>query len=78
MMSQEAEGLVRLVCPVCSGRGSSACPFCQGRGSIELESEAFILIPAGVEDGARLVLPGLGHKDFFRSGDLILQVEIQR
>lgn len=50
-------------CPTCGGRGEvivSACPTCRGQGRT-IESRTYsVEVPAGVDDGATLRLPGRG------------------
>ncbi|MGZ4256479.1 MAG: DnaJ domain-containing protein [Gaiellaceae bacterium] len=49
-------------CEACSGSGQmvgEACPECEGEGDLELDREAEVSIPSGVEDGRRIELDGL-------------------
>jgi len=51
------------VCPTCSGRGrvpEKACGSCHGSGRIAKKAEIEIDIPAGIEEGTRLRVPGAG------------------
>ena len=61
------EGNVRIqqitVCPSCGGRGSvidKPCPECKGRGEVEREEALTVKVPAGVEEGMALRIPGHG------------------
>ena len=50
-------------CPKCGGRGQTydePCPACRGRGRINKTSKVQVRIPAGVEDGNRMRVPGAG------------------
>lgn len=51
------------VCPVCHGQGifiDQPCDTCSGRGEIEKEDKLKVTIPAGVEEGTALRIPGHG------------------
>jgi molecular chaperone DnaJ len=61
------EGNVRIqqitICPSCGGRGSiidKPCPECKGRGEVERQEALTVKIPAGVEEGMALRIPGHG------------------
>ena len=50
-------------CPVCNGQGAfidNPCETCNGRGEINKEDELKVTIPAGVEEGTALRIPGHG------------------
>lgn len=50
-------------CPACGGRGrviDKACPDCLGRGEVEREEALTVTVPAGVEEGIVLHIPGHG------------------
>lgn len=50
-------------CPVCNGQGTfidNPCETCNGRGEINKEDELKVTIPAGVEEGTALRIPGHG------------------
>ncbi|MCX7843950.1 MAG: molecular chaperone DnaJ [Candidatus Bipolaricaulota bacterium] len=69
-------------CPECGGVGEvpeSPCPGCKGSGRTRERAEVTLAIPAGVEDGARLVFPGQGNAGVAGGppGDLHVVVEIQ-
>jgi molecular chaperone DnaJ len=66
-------------CPECHGRGKvpeKPCNVCQGRGIIENEVEIEIHIPAGVDTGQIIKLPGQGNAGAFGqpSGDLYVKI----
>ena len=68
-------------CDRCRGRGKvvvEPCPTCRGAGSVADEVELSVDIPAGVDDGARMRLPGRGSagEPGGRSGDLYVEVRV--
>lgn len=51
-------------CPQCHGAGSfvsDPCATCSGQGRVEREQSIQVTLPAGVDDGTRLRLPGEGE-----------------
>ena len=51
-------------CPLCRGEGrvvSEPCKKCRGTGRIEVEKNLSIRLPAGVDTGSRLRIPGEGE-----------------
>jgi molecular chaperone DnaJ len=51
------------VCPVCHGQGvfiDEPCETCHGRGEVDKEDKLKVTIPAGVEEGTALRIPGHG------------------
>lgn len=51
------------VCPVCYGQGifiDTPCETCKGRGEIEKDDNLKVTIPAGVDEGMALRIPGHG------------------
>lgn len=51
------------VCPTCHGRGSvieHPCPVCRGTGEVAREESLSVKIPAGIEEGMALRIPGKG------------------
>jgi len=69
-------------CPACSGAGkrvSDPCPDCRGRGVIPGRATVTVLVPAGVETGAQIRVPGEGHSGPFGGprGDLILVTRVE-
>jgi len=69
--------LARRPCPSCQGLPSPACPTCRGEGQKEEQLLTRLLVPGGVEPGDLLLLPGLGHRDRLRSGNLIIETEVK-
>lgn len=68
-------------CPDCGGRGVRVppCPECQGTGRHPRQETVTIAIPPGVEDGARLRVPGKGEagRRGGGPGDLYLQIGME-
>lgn len=59
-------GFIRMqqACPVCNGSGQmieDPCPDCHGQGRIRKQQKINLNIPAGVETGSRLRVPGKGQ-----------------
>lgn len=55
---------VRTQCRACQGYGvriTQTCPRCQGRGKVQARRTIEVQIPAGIETGQRLHLPGEGE-----------------
>ncbi len=68
-------------CPTCRGRGSvveDPCDNCAGAGRLSEEVSITVEIPAGVDDGTRLRLPGKGGAGERGNppGDLYVQVKL--
>ncbi|MDR0437775.1 MAG: molecular chaperone DnaJ [Bacteroidales bacterium] len=67
-------------CPTCHGEGrtiTQKCKKCNGHGVIEGEEIITIRIPAGVENGMQLSMPGKGNAAIHGgvNGDLIVLIE---
>ena len=55
---------VERTCPTCGGQGQTikdACAECHGHGQIQQKKTLSVRIPAGVDDGARILLRGEGQ-----------------
>ena len=55
---------VQTTCPRCQGRGqiiTSPCKTCSGSGTVQKESKLTVRIPAGIDDGQTLRVPGGGQ-----------------
>lgn len=69
------------VCDKCRGRGrlvTTPCSRCEGSGSVLDEAVVTVELPAGIEDGSRLRVPGKGAagEPGARSGDLYVEVRV--
>ena len=69
------------VCPKCHGRGQvpeAACPKCRGEGVLKREEEIHIVVPAGVENGEMIRMPGLGEAaPGTAPGDLYVKLHVR-
>lgn len=68
-------------CPECRGSGEGAgapCPDCRGGGLTERDELIRVRIPAGVDSGSKVRVPGKGHEDRQGGppGDLYIQIEV--
>ena len=69
-------------CPTCRGRGSIItveCKNCRGSGRISEVVAREIQVPAGIEDGMRIRVPGEGHAgdNGASSGDMYVKVRVK-
>jgi molecular chaperone DnaJ len=51
-------------CPACYGRGmipTDPCPTCQGSGQVRTQRQLQVNVPAGVDTGSKLRIPGQGE-----------------
>lgn len=67
-------------CPTCNGEGTTithTCPSCRGEGRVYGEETVTIEIPAGVQEGMQLNVPGKGNagQRGGGNGDLIVLIE---
>jgi molecular chaperone DnaJ len=74
--------VVERTCITCGGRGRvirNPCRVCQGAGTVPRERSLQVAIPAGVEDGTRIRLPGEGEAGGpgTQPGDLYVHVAIR-
>ena len=70
-------------CPGCRGRGKTVknpCGNCNGKGYVRVEKKLSVSIPAGVDNGNRIVLRGQGDtgRNGGQSGDLVVEVTVKR
>jgi molecular chaperone DnaJ len=68
-------------CPACMGRGQiprRACNACGGRGEVSSRRRIAVTVPAGVDDGSRLRIPGQGERGpgGGRPGDLLVKFKV--
>ena len=80
-MSQGFFSVTR-TCPVCRGTGSvikDPCTKCSGQGQVKTKRELALDIPAGVDSGSRLRVPGEGEpgRNHGPRGDLFVRIEVQ-
>lgn len=69
-------------CSTCSGTGQTVqtpCSNCRGRGTERRRRKIAVEIPAGIEDGSRIVMRGQGEKGSMNgpSGDLYVYIRVQ-
>jgi molecular chaperone DnaJ len=67
-------------CPECSGTGRTfekRCRVCLGKGGYVRVEKIKVKIPAGVRDGMRLRLEGMGDYSRQGSGDLYIEIGVQ-
>jgi molecular chaperone DnaJ len=69
-------------CPACYGRGqvpTQPCPSCGGSGQVRQERQIRLKIPAGVDTGSKIRLPGQGERGHAggTAGDLLITVRVQ-
>ncbi len=72
---------VARTCPQCQGAGRlvhEACPQCRGAGRVERQRSLEVEIPAGVDSGMRVRLPGEGEAGTHggHPGDLYVVIEV--
>jgi len=71
----------RKLCPTCSGLGrgrSGACQHCHGSGNVTSRKKIRVHIPAGVENGHKMRVPGMGSNSGYGSvGDLVITVHVE-
>ncbi len=68
-------------CPACRGAGrmvKKPCKQCKGKGTIETHEELKVTIPAGVDTGNMVKLPGKGEMGEDRPGDLYIVVNVAK
>ena len=73
---------VRTVCPRCGGKGhvlDDPCPECSGAGRAPQRASIDVRVPAGIEDGVRLRVPGQGElgENGAARGDLYCYVRVE-
>ncbi|MDZ7289222.1 MAG: DnaJ domain-containing protein [candidate division KSB1 bacterium] len=71
----------RTICPTCSGSGRdrfAICSRCHGSGNITTRKKIRVRIPAGIENGHKLRVPGMGSSSRYGApGDLIIVVHVE-
>lgn len=71
------------VCHHCNGTGKEIkekCPTCHGQGRVKKQKKIHIKIPAGIDDGQQIRVPGKGEAgaNGGPSGDLYVVVQVKR
>jgi molecular chaperone DnaJ len=70
-----------LTCPRCNGTGrlKNVCPACYGEGRVARPEPVEVRIPAGVQSGSRLRVPGKGNSgtNGAPAGDLYITVRVE-
>lgn len=72
---------IQQTCPTCRGKGISIdkpCPSCRGTGIEEKNKMMSLKIPAGTDNGKRIVIPGLGDagENGGPAGDLVVVLHV--
>lgn len=75
MESQEA-------CPVCGGLGkviTDKCPDCGGKGFNRKKKDIDVKVPAGINAGQQIIVPGYGERggNGGSNGDLVVEINIK-
>jgi molecular chaperone DnaJ len=68
-------------CPACGGTGKArgeACPACNGQGVVQKSELLTVRIPAGVDTGSKVRIPGRGNagRSGGPPGDLYISIEV--
>ncbi len=69
-------------CPACNGTGTSAgapCSKCHGKGNVPAQKRISVKIPAGVDNGSKIRLPGKGYPGSpgMPAGDLYINTQVE-
>jgi len=80
--AQQGFFVVERTCPTCGGMGrviKNPCRVCHGQGTVQRDKSLKVSIPAGIEDGTRIRVPGEGEAGGPGAppGDLYVQVAIR-
>jgi molecular chaperone DnaJ len=80
--AQQGFFLIERTCPTCAGAGRvvrNPCRICHGQGTVARDRTLQVTVPAGVEDGTRIRLPGEGEAGAQGAppGDLFVHVAIR-
>jgi len=73
--------LLSSTCPSCQGRGmmpKDSCPSCRGSGEVQIQRKVKVTIPAGIDHGQTLRVPGQGQagRRGGQSGHLYVTVDV--
>ncbi|MFH0800722.1 MAG: molecular chaperone DnaJ [Pseudomonadota bacterium] len=82
VMQRQGFFVLQTTCPQCRGEGSrleKPCEECRGHGRVRKSRKLSVKVPAGIEDGMKLVLRGEGEagEGGGPSGDLYVFVSVQ-
>ena len=82
MAYQQGFFTITRTCPACQGAGQvikERCTECRGQGRIEKEKTIELRVPAGVDTGTRLRVPGEGEAgaNGGPTGDLYVVLEVK-
>lgn len=70
------------VCPRCKGKGEipeTACETCRGEGIVKRQEEIRVMVPAGVDDGEMIRMPGRGEAaSSGTAGDLYVKLHVKQ
>jgi molecular chaperone DnaJ len=82
MSYQQGFFSITRTCPACQGTGQvirEACPSCRGQGRVERERVLEVGVPAGVDSGTRLRMPGQGEPGTHGgpAGDLYIFLDVK-
>ncbi len=69
-------------CPACYGKGTiptDPCPTCSGQGTVRQQKQINVSVPAGVDTGSKLRIPGQGEPGAGggQRGDLIITFRVE-
>ena len=81
--AQQGFFTIERTCPTCNGQGKTIrnpCRTCRGAGTVQRERSLQVSIPAGVDDGTRILLTGEGEAggQGIRPGDLYVHVSVRQ
>jgi len=81
---QQSRGFFTMsgTCPTCNGSCEiikNPCPACHGHGQVKTKKQVQLNIPAGVDNGMRLRMPGLGDAGIHGgpNGDLYVVIKVE-
>ncbi|MDO4887160.1 MAG: molecular chaperone DnaJ [Actinomycetaceae bacterium] len=75
--------VTQMACPACRGHGTiivTPCSECAGEGRVRATKNVKVKVPAGVEDGMRIRIPGRGEAgvEGGGAGDLFVEVQVRQ
>ncbi len=78
---RQGQMLMQATCNTCNGSGTTVetkCTTCNGRGGVQEPSSVSVRIPAGITSGQQLRLSKLGHYGKGGTGDLFINVNVEK